>query len=453
MIKKILKQIWASKRANGWIFTELLVIFIASWFVTDPLFTLFYQTKVLPSGFEPGNVICMNIGVLPEDAGNWKSEASSGEAIAQDFGTILKLVRSYPGITAATPVTSRFVYSGSYTGTFIRNSTDTSRRVNGQFLDMFRESDYFKVFRFRDARTGRWDLLDAVPYVENGAYITATAEKALFGEGKGIGQKFQFNNSPQKEYKVLGVLEDFKGQATVQPGPVIITVLPDYFYQDSDMSGAAQYLGLLTQYGRCRIVFRINEGVNKHLFLSELKKELLPKLSVGNVYASNLLSLSGMYETRIEEDGLWTEMRLQAVLALFFLINIGLAVFATFWLRVKKRRSEIGLMIALGTTRKGVRNYFILESLLVYLMAAFTGFLVILQILYFKGLYSYHYGRGFEKIISDEWYAKLINNDFAHFGIVSLIVLVIVGGMVVLCTWLPASRAARIEPADALRAE
>lgn len=453
MIKKILKQIWASKRANGWIFTELLVIFMATWFVTDPLFTLFFQIKVFPFGFEPENVVCMNIAVLPEEAQSWKSEAASGEAIAQDFGTILKLVRSYPGITAATPLSSKFVYSGSFTGTVLRSSTDTSRLVNGQLMDMFRESDYFKVFRFRDARTGRWDALDAVPYVENGAYITAMVEKALFGEGKGIGQKFQFNKSPQKEYKVLGVLEDFKGQATVQPGPVIITVSPDYFYQDSDMSGAAEYLGLLTQYGRCRIVFRINEGVNKHLFLSELKKELLPKLSVGNVYASNVLSLSGMYEARIQEAGLYTEMRLQTALALFFLINIGLAVFATFWLRVKKRRSEVGLMIALGATRRGVRNRFILESLLIYLTAAFTGLLVILQILYFKGLYSYHYGRGEGAIISDDVYAWLINNDFAHFGIVSLLVLMIVGCMVVLCTWLPASRAARIEPADALRAE
>lgn len=443
MIKKILKQIWASKRANGWIFIELLIIFMATWFVTDPLFTLFYQTKVFPFGFEPENVICMNIAVLPEESGKWRSEASSDEALAQDFATVLKLVRSYPGITAAAPVSSVFVYSASKHSTTFCNSADTTRRgVSVQLMKLFRESDYFKVFRFRDARTGRWDLLDSVPYVENGVFITTMVEKALFGAGKGVGQKLLSRYNVESE--VVGVLEDFKGWADAQPMPVVIKVLPDYLNQEIGS------LGELTQRGRCRILFRINEGVNKNLFLSGLKKELLPKLAVGNLYVSNLPSLNSLYQTRIYEEGLPVKMRLLVVLCAFLLINIGLAVFATFWLRVKKRRSEVGLRIAMGATGKGVRNYFVLESLLIYLLAAFTAILAILQILYFKGVYTYNdYG----SIVSDEWYSWLFNNDFAHFGIVTLIVLVIVGGMVVLCTWLPASRAARIEPADALRAE
>ncbi len=455
MIKRIIKQIWASKRANGWIFTELLVVFVATWLVVDPLYTLFYQTKLFPFGFEPENVFCLNISSVPEDAARWSKEASVREAVLRDFDIISGLVKSYPGVSAATPAGNQFVYSGSYSGSLFRSSSDSTKSVNAQFMPMFHGSDYFKVFRFKDARTGRWDVPDSVPYVENGVFITSLMEQALFGEGNGTGKMLEYSKSSSKKFRVLGVLENFKGQSCVQHGPVMIMMMPDYHLYDTPGrdESSADFLSSFLNWSEGRILFRINDRLDRSLFLSGFKKELMPKLSSGNLYVRSIHSLQDMYNNDVDAKGVSAKIRLQSVFALFFMINIVLAVFATFWLRIRKRSCEIGLMRAVGSTGRGVRNFFIAESLLIFAMAALTGIIVLIQIVYFKGLYSYNFGKGYGEIIDNNWYAWFINNGPAHFTVVTLIVLTVIGSMVILATWAPARRAAKMLPTDALRDE
>lgn len=454
MIKKIFKQIWASKRMNGWIFAELLVIFVATWLVMDPLYTLLCQSKLFPYGFEPEKVACVYVGYVPESAPGFRAEDDTPEVVMQGVTQILTQIRALPQVLAATPRNNQFVYSESYSGSTFRNVQDTTRTADAQYMDLFHGSDYFKVFRFKDAATGRYNLLDSIPYTPNGVFITETMEERLFGKGKGLGKELQYTRSPEPRFKVVGVLKNFKGQATVQQGNMLIMMNADYRAARAGYEGWNDpILFYMTRMGGVRILLRIHDGENLDLFLARFRKEALPRLTAGNIYVSNIRSLTGMHDAQVYDSGAIGQLRTQAVLLIFFLVNIALAVFATFWLRIKKRRSEIGLLISVGATRQNIRNQLITESLLLFGLAAVTGTVILLQILYFKGMAVFVQGRGQGAVIGEGWPAGFVNNPFVHFGMVTLLVLLVIGVMVVLGTLLPAQRASRIRPAEALKEE
>lgn len=45
-----------------------------------------------------------------------------------------------------------------------------------------------------------------------------------------------------------------------------------------------------------------------------------------------------------------------SAMGLFFLVNVFLAVIGTFWFHVSRRRSKLGLRMAMGSTRKGIEG-------------------------------------------------------------------------------------------------
>ncbi|MEG2848635.1 MAG: ABC transporter permease [Bacteroidales bacterium] len=446
MIKKLIKQMWNSKRSNGWIFAELLIVFIATWFVIDPLYTLLYQTKAFSLGCDPHNVYCMNIGITTPNETMWNKEASSNDNILKDYNTMFELVKNYKNICAAAPGKNDF-WSGSYTNSSYKSLQDTTKIAEFQVLDYFYGTNYFNVFRLKNAKTKRWNDMDSISYIVNGVFITQNAEEKLFGKGKGIGKELCYSRGGNVKFKVIGILENFKGRPTDQPSPIMIRQQPNFMYDDS----ATNFSYVIKNRSAC-IMFRIADNVNENDFLTEFKRELMPKLATGNLFVSDLTSLEFLYKISLYYEGIPVTLKLHIVLTIFFMINICLAVFATFWFRIKKRRSEIGLMMVMGSTKIGMRNYFIIESLLIYGAAIFIGVIILMQIIYYKGLYSFG-------LVSDVLFTSAfgagwpINNYFAHFMIVTILTTLVVGSTVLFGTWLSVRKAAKIEPADALREE
>ena len=51
MIKSILTQIWNQRRLNGWIFAELLIVFVLLWYCLDMLYAFAYAERQ-PKGYD-----------------------------------------------------------------------------------------------------------------------------------------------------------------------------------------------------------------------------------------------------------------------------------------------------------------------------------------------------------------------------------------------------------------
>lgn len=440
MIRNLIKQLWNSRRVNGWIFGEMVIVFVAMWLVIDPLYTSLYQINGFENGFEPEKLYVLDVELKQE-----ATEEVQEEDVVRDFNTIQQLLQEYPGVEATAPVKYQYVWSASNSSGVFMNPADTARKVGGQMLTCFQGSDYFKTFRFRDAASGSYLRLDSISYQPNVVFITENVEEILFGKGKGVGKELRLT-SRTDFLRVVGVIKNVKGYNPIeQATPLIISYQPAC--QSVIVSNRRAWNTL-------KLAFRIHDHESETLFLERFKKELLPRLSVGGLAASEITSIQENGKELLNAEGVSGMLELQIILVLFFLINILLAVFAAFWLRVRKRRGEIGVMLALGNSAGGIKKYFLTESVLLFGCSSLVGLVVLAQILYFKGgMYVLREFSQAEQLTSVYRSGWPINHDLAHFAIVTLFTLVILGGTILLGTWLPAWRASRIQPSNALREE
>ena len=142
--------------------------------------------------------------------------------------------------------------------------------------------------------------------------------------------------------------------------------------------------------------------------------------------------------------GTTVTIRLQTILALFFLLCVFLGMGGNFWMSCNARREEIGLYMAMGSKRHRLIRQFLIEARWMVTIAFVVGALVHLQIVYLNGF-------AFPPDIPTPVYIQ--NRPVLHFLIVSVISYVLILAVSFVATYIPVSKAAQMNPADALRDE
>lgn len=151
-----------------------------------------------------------------------------------------------------------------------------------------------------------------------------------------------------------------------------------------------------------------------------------PSLSLGAVVSLERYTSVGTLPQRIAA-GLTTSLGLLALLL------SGLGIYGVVSFAVGRQQREIGIRMALGASRGSVVGRFLRRGVLLALPGMAVG--VALSLLAARGLQTL--------------LLELSPHDPVALGTVSLLLL----GVVVLATWIPARRAARVDPARSLRSE
>ncbi len=133
----------------------------------------------------------------------------------------------------------------------------------------------------------------------------------------------------------------------------------------------------------------------------------------------------------------------QAIVVLFLLVNVFLGLIGTFWFRTRRRRSEIALRLAMGSTKSQVFRLLTGEGLLLLTIVALPAMLVCYNI----GMAELTIGR--TELIST-WPVKW---GVLRFLLGSLGAWLLIALMVMMGIFFPARQAMRIEPAEALHEE
>ena len=123
-----------------------------------------------------------------------------------------------------------------------------------------------------------------------------------------------------------------------------------------------------------------------------------------------------------------------------------LCVMGTFWYRIRMRRDEIGLRMAMGSTRTGIRKLLILEGLCLLAIASLPGILIEIQLIY-AGLRE-TIGKQNNQLVT-----YLPDRAVLRFILTNCLTWVLLAIAIVAAIWLPADKAAKMEPADALHYE
>lgn len=423
MNRMILRQMWNQRRANGWIWAELILVTYFLWGAIDPVYVLM-ANRAIPDGFQLDDVYLLKVGEYTEKHRLFDKTPATDSMKLVDYMRIVDRVKQYPGVThLAVTVYMSYPQSGSWYSGAMHHDTLTANVKNFEYLS---GGDYFGVFRMLSADGKQ---MPVTPPGESAYYITANLAATLFPQQSARGGKIYGSDSTQIT-TVTDVVATIQDRSINQPVFIAIQATPRL--NPGRLSDGVQ------------VCFRVRDGLGSASFAEEFKQTMRPQMRVGNFYLSSLTDFPQVSRQFEYSFGITSKLRMQAMLAGFFLFCTFLGIAGTFWLRGNARREEVGLRIAMGSSRRMVIRQFLTEAWILTTIGFIVGLLVVLQRLWYEGFFEApHY--------PDLVYIQ--NRPIPHFLIVSALVYGLLMLITTIGAWVPALRASSVNPVDALRDE
>ncbi len=399
MIKHLFKIIWNRKRTNFTtslgIFISFIVLFIVSSFI---VYTV--RNYITPLGFDYKNVWYLTM--------DWKD--NSQEEIKE---LLIQIENSLKGFAEI----EDFAYSNSLI--FIPSAMSmTHYEYDGKeyHLSIRNGSDDFDDVLELNVIEGRWFDESDNASNKHPLVLNQRAKKEIFGDDIALGKILKVGET---EYRIIGIIDEFKN------GGLFSSVKKISFRRIS--------LNSDTEMSR----------FTKDAFLNRILLKMKPGTDIRfeEILTNKVSNIAKDWQIRVNSlEDIKNSASLQslifpiifAVVCGFLIINVGLGLFGVIWYNTNRRKSEIGLRRALGSTAKNIHGQIVGEALVLSTFALIFGSIFALQ---FPIL-------GIIPIFDPAIYT------IAYF--VSIAVIYILTSI---CAMYPSRIAAGIEPAEALRDE
>ncbi len=417
MIVHLLKIIRAQFRSNLWILAELMVVFVALWIMTDYFITQ-YTLYHRPVGFETDRVYQAVVSLRSSDSPQFIVYPEDSEEPKQNFDRIVERIRQHPDVEAV----ALSMYSLPYTHS--NSMYDLRKDSVEQFVRMYWVTPaYFQVFHITPAAGGLPEELEQ-RIQQPGLIISADIAQFFFHRTNVVDEELA---SEEDTMKIVAVTESVRNDEYDE-------WLPYAWFSliESPRDGIVPESTCV----QMQITFRIRPNVETTGFEERFMKEMRHQLQAGNFWVSDVQSYNDIREQFLERTSNSSGQQVISSVMLFLLVNVFLAVIGSFWFRVNRRKEELGLRMAMGSSRTGLLRFTITESLLLLTLAALPALFICGNLMY-----------------ADLVSASAADERLLRFFEVSLITWLLLAFIIVLGVWYPAQKAAHIAPADALRAE
>lgn len=424
MIRHIFKIIWNERKTNVWITLEYVLVFCVLWFCVD---YLFYMGKCYfePNGFNIENTYEISMQEKPSGSIAYPEESEQTEevdklALAMTF---LDRVKNYPGVESVSfsKWGAPFGWSNYMSSFYFNEDTSDMASLRMRWVTEY----FFEVFKIKSTAIdlSQWGIPGTNPI------IISPSRDGKFGS-----PEYSLELSDIKTltstyidktvYTVIGTTDKMKDSYFESFFSNMLQPLKKEEYNLSDM----------------QIYIRVNPEADKK-FAERFLREMREQLMLGPYFMASIFSTSENAETMN-----WPTNDLNGIYAItaFLILNIFLGIIGTFWYRTQTRRSEVGLRLALGATKQGVKRMIFCETLLILFIASVVGVNICLNIGQTELLEL------LDVPISNRVDAGIgMEQEFINyiltFGLLTAISLIAV--------WYPARQAAKIPPAEALRDE
>ncbi len=417
MIVHLLKIIRAQFRSNLWILAELMVVFVALWIMTDYFITQ-YTLYHRPVGFETDRVYQAVVSLRSSDSPQFIVYPEDSEEPKQNFDRIVERIRQHPDVEAV----ALSMYSLPYTHS--NSMYDLRKDSVEQFVRMYWVTPaYFQVFHITPAAGGLPEELEQ-RIQQPGLIISADIAQFFFHRTNVVDEELA---SEEDTMKIVAVTESVRNDEYNERLPYAWFSL-----MESPRDGIVPESTCI----QMQITFRIRPNVETAGFEERFMKEMRHQLQAGNFWVSDVQSYNDIREQFLERTSNSSGQQVISSVMLFLLVNVFLAVIGSFWFRVNRRKEELGLRMAMGSSRTGLLRFTVTESLLLLTLAALPALFICGNLMY-----------------ADLVSASAADERLLRFFEVSLITWLLLAFIIVLGVWYPAQKAAHIAPADALRAE
>ena len=428
MKRMILRQLWNQRRANGWILVELIFVTFFLWQAIDPVYVLL-SNKAIPDNYDLSDTYLLQVGEYQSGHRLYRQESAGDSLRRADYMRVVDKLKKHPGIThVAVTAGSGYPQANSYNGSTISHDTIEAGVQNWVYLS---GTDFMEVFRIRglDGKVS--------PSASSGTdayYVTENlAEKFFQGTPTSArGGLIRLYGDSIDRYPVTDVVASIQTRTTAQPPYLLIH--------------AQKEIGIRGLPFELVICFRVRDGLASPAFTEKFYQEMRSQLRIGNFYLFALTDFETVSRKFEQSSGTTGVLQLQSILASFCLFCAFLGMAGTFWLRGNARRSEVGLRMALGSSRSQIHRQFLTEAWILNTIGFLIGLILVFQYVYYKGFANPN-----DTAIITQAYMQ--NRAIPHFLCVSGIVYLLMVMITFIGTWIPAARAANVHPSDALRDE
>ncbi len=272
--------------------------------------------------------------------------------------------------------------------------------------------DFDKAFKF-DVVTGTFLPHDELDRARNVAVLGARLYAELFGSSNALGQSIRVGG---QRYRVVGIMEP--------KGDMVGIDLDDTVYIP-----AALGLELFNRQGLLEIDVLYAEGAPVDEVVAGVKRILAARHGAEDFTVITQQQMLDVLGSIVEVLTLGV-----AALGGISLLVGGVGIFTIMTIAVRERTQEIGLLRAIGARRSAIARLFLGEAMLLSAIGGAGGLAL-----------------GFTIVLVVQWTLPSMPATISPLYVMLSVGLAVVIGVV--AGVLPARRAARLEPLDALRAE
>jgi len=347
MLKHLFKLIWNRKRRNLLMILEIFISFIVMFVVVITVIFLL-GNYLKPLGFNYKNVWMVNI--------DWQNAEKT---------SIVETLKQLETAVAAFPEVTGHAFSESYLFTPAAMSGD-NLEYNGNKVStsLLRGDDQFAKVLDIQLAEGRWFGPEDNTSLKDPIIINRNLEKELFRGESGLGKTVL---NEDEENVVVGIVDDIRNSGELTRSKKILVRRINLDQSIDDISFLSENFGK-------RLLIKTRPGTD-----AQFEERFLKNLS--SVAKDFRLKTVSMEEARINANK--QSMIFPIILLIvsgFLIINVSLGLFGVIWYNTNKRRAEIGLRRALGSTAKGIYIQILSESLVLSTFGIILGGILAIQI-------------------------------------------------------------------------
>ena len=416
MNKKLFTQIKNEWRGNTWIAIELLVVSVVMWFITDMLYVRI-ATYLEARGFDISHCYLIEMGMLNEKSPDYVKYGKGDEQ--RDVLELLNRIQHRQDVEAASLSINSYPYNGS-NGTTSMQLQGDSVIISNWLIRRFVTPDFVRVFRYEGANG------------ETPEQLAQMLEEGKFLASENVYNHKKLGNRNLKDYVGKPFFLHGDTTQTYTLGTALKTIRYDDFQQARNSYSMMQKIYWYRSYFELCVRVRPEQDQD---FIARLKADSESQYRIGNVFISNIRSFKDIRQSFQQYQ--YNEMRNNFTGMAFLLVNIFLGLLGTFWFRTQQRKSEIALHKAHGATNGMVFTRLLSEGWWLLLIITPIALLIDFNLAHAE-LNSWRNGTTLE------WDRLLICGGIS-FALIALMIAIGIG--------IPARKAMKIDPAEALHNE
>ena len=432
----IFKTIWANRKQNGFVFAEIILITVLSFFIIDFFAVNIYDNYFCrPSNdFERKHLL---VGQMMEITGEVEDPLANVYAF-RDY------VSALPEVQSAGLVRDFIGKDGG--NAFYRNKiaveADSTRCCDASILPFTLHNRFFETQGLTPIHGSPSAAVLSDECPKDGAVISRSMALALFGTDQVVGRRIvKWDNNYEKagengvpvyeimnRYTIAGVMEDFR-----------INRFDRYCY--SIIIPEEEW----TAYRYSTLLIRLRPNADADAFVNKYAEQ--PLFSKRGDVGSGLHRESYQIGNLKTYADYLSQFPNSCSIELLLLLNVILGTLGTYWLQLRRRTEDIGIMRSFGARRRDIFFMVWSEAALLSFAACIIGQVICLQIALRTGLYEGVYNDGTGEEVN--W----VTQFWPHFFIIGTIQYLIILIIVTLGIVVPATHAMYKKPVDALRHE